>query len=152
MITDDSWPGTLSTSLQQLDQQHKHITILLRKVDHAVTSLDPETLEHLVIELLDFIVSHNHLEDRLMEESGYPHAAEHQAAHQLFTCAVEGYMQQITCGMNTFRMARQIRQEVGQWLEAHLIYEDQAWTDYLKAQQQPTSHRIRKAVGKLFSL
>lgn len=38
-------------------------------------------------------------------------------------------MQQIASSTNPFRLARQVRQEVGQWLEAYLIYEDQAWAD-----------------------
>lgn len=132
MSNGKSWPSDFASGIKVLDQQHQRIFALLQKIDAAVHHLDGDQAEHLVIELLDFTVTHNHLEDQIMAEAGYPQAEAHQASHRMFLETVDGYMQQIVSGENPFMLARRVRLEVTRWLEAHMLYEDLHCVSYLR--------------------
>lgn len=136
MSNGTQWFSDFASGIQVLDQQHEQIFSLLRRIDSAVHRLDGEQAEHLVIELLDFAVTHNHIEDQIMLESGYPHAEAHQASHREFLEAVDSYMQQIVAGGNPFALARRVRHDITHWVETHLMIDDLHCVRYL-CEQRP---------------
>lgn len=144
------WSPDLATGIDLIDSQHRHIFDLLAEVDAAILAADGGDIMDMVIHLLDYTARHNDLEERLMDQAGYPSLHEHKQSHREFLGTVENCMQQIAAGENPYRLARQISKDVRQWLAAHILYEDLAYVPWLSPQHERSRGVVGRLVGRLF--
>lgn len=127
-----TWSDDYATGIPVIDEQHKRIFDYLVEIDAAIDSHSEDLVEDVVIGLLDYAITHNSFEESLMEQAGYPLVEAHKSAHDAFRRRTEDYVRRISSHENRFRLAREIRNDIGLWLTGHIKREDQHYVPYVK--------------------
>lgn len=127
-----AWSAEYATGIDIIDTQHQRIFEHLQEIDQAIKTRDGEAVEQVVKSLLDYAISHNAFEESLMERAGYPMLEAHRQVHDAFKARAEGYAAQLTAGHDTFRLAREVRTDIGLWLTNHIKRDDKHYVNYVK--------------------
>lgn len=149
MFNTIKWDEKYTTGVAIIDDQHQRIFRFLDEIDDAIKTKNGDAVEDVVIGLLDYAVSHNEFEEHLMEEAGFPHTEMHQTAHDAFRRRSEDYVRRIASGENRFRLARQIRNDIGLWLTGHIMQEDMKYVPYMRA-HQPEEGMVSRLLSRFF--
>ncbi len=127
-----SWSPDFATGIDIIDEQHKRIFDYLAEIDHAITTHSVEEVEHVIQELIDYAISHNTFEEGLMEQAGYPMLEAHRRTHEAFKTRALGYAERLAGGQDPFRLAREVRTDIGLWLMNHIKREDKHYVPMVK--------------------
>jgi len=127
-----SWSPDFATGIDIIDEQHKRIFDYLAEIDHAITTQSVEEVEHVVHELIDYAISHNTFEESLMEQAGYPMLEAHRRTHEAFKARAHGYAERLAGGQDPFRLAREVRTDIGLWLMNHIKREDKHYVPMVR--------------------
>ena len=77
-----NWSADLSVGYPMMDEDHRHLVLLVNELDHAVrTGRRAETRFDILHDLILFSGQHFCREERLMRQSGYPGMTDHKRAH-----------------------------------------------------------------------
>ena len=127
-----SWTADFETGIDIIDEQHKRIFEYLKEIDQAITTKSIGQIEYVIKSLIDYAVSHNTFEESLMEKAGYPMLDAHHQVHEAFKTRAEAYGQRLSNGEDHFRLAREVRTDIGLWLTNHIKRDDKHYVNYVK--------------------
>lgn len=149
MFNSIQWDNKYATGIAAIDSQHQRIFLYLDQIDEAIATHNSDAVEEVVIGLLDYAVSHNAFEEKLMEEAGFPHTELHQHAHDAFRRRAEDYVLRISGSEDRFRLARRIRNDIGLWLTGHIMQEDMKYVPYMRT-HQPSEGLVSRLASIFF--
>jgi hemerythrin len=109
------WRQGFNTGVEQVDDEHKHLFDLVKRLDLA-------SIEKTLDELLEYVVTHFTNEQALMEQCGYPDFQQHLALHEQLATQVTEFLSTGT-EWNENRLL-QLRKFLNQWLVGHILTHD----------------------------
>lgn len=127
-----SWSPEYKTGIDIIDEQHKRIFEYLGEIDHAIKTQSTSAVEYVIKSLIDYALSHNRFEEGLMEKAGYPLLEAHQRVHESFKIRAQTYNTRLASGEDHFRLAREVRTDIGLWLTNHIKRDDQHYVPFVK--------------------
>lgn len=143
-----SWSAEYATGIDIIDEQHKRIFEYLAEIDHAIKAQSTSEVEYVVKALLDYAVSHNTFEESLMEKANYPILDAHHQVHEAFKARAAGYAERLNSGEDHFRLAREVRTDIGLWLTNHIKRDDKHYVPYVK--KSLDGGFVSRMLGKFF--
>lgn len=109
------WREAFKVNIAQVDQEHKHLFLLVK-------ALNLESVDQTVEELLTYVVTHFSNEQALMEHSGYPGFEQHLKLHEAFAAQVAEFM-----GSGepwSEQRVQDLRRFLNKWLIGHIMTHD----------------------------
>ena len=143
-----SWSSEYATGIDIIDEQHKRIFEYLAEIDHAIKAQSTSEVEYVVKALLDYSISHNTFEESLMEKAGYPMLDAHHQVHEAFKARSNAYVQRLNDGEDHFRLAREVRTDIGLWLTNHIKRDDKHYVPFVK--KSLDGGFVSRMLGKFF--
>jgi hemerythrin len=126
------WKAEYSVGIGSIDGQHQKLFTLTRELHQAMNAGQGRAAVARILDrLVQYTVVHFALEERLMEECGYPGLEEHRIEHESLTKKVLAFQADYEAGRGP--MSVQLLLLLRGWLEHHIQEEDQAYAPYLKA-------------------
>jgi len=126
------WNEKLATGNSVIDNQHKE---LFARFDSLLTACNERKGKDEVYNLLqflgDYVKSHFALEERLQQESNYPHYGEHKA-HEGFIRDLQGLESQLKHEGASLSLVIQTNQTMVNWLIQHINIIDREMAGYLR--------------------
>jgi len=127
------WNEKLATGNSVIDNQHKE---LFARFDSLLTACNERKGKDEVYNLLqflgDYVKSHFALEERLQQESNYPHYGEHKAQHEGFIRDLQGLESQLKQEGASLSLVIQTNQTMVNWLIQHINITDREMAGYLR--------------------
>lgn len=123
-----NWDPSLSVGITIIDDQHKRIITYLNDLHTARNHKDDEKITLILINLIDYTVTHFSFEESLMKQAGYPISTEHQKVHNAFIERIKNYETQHQEGQD---ISRKLMSELRLWLTNHIKYEDKKYVPYV---------------------
>lgn len=127
------WNEKLATGNSVIDNQHKE---LFARFDSLLTACKErkgkEEVYNLLLFLGDYVKSHFALEERLQQESNYPHYGEHKAQHESFIRDLQGLESQLNQEGASLSLVIQTNQTMVNWLIQHINITDREMAGYLR--------------------
>lgn len=117
------WDGSLLTGIDEIDQDHRHLVMLLNRAYEDV--IDKGSLAStgaILEELYDYATYHFHREEGKMAAMEYPQAAEHLAEHRRFIKRVTEMHKDYLGGRGT--VALEMVTFLRNWLVNHISQVD----------------------------
>ncbi|PKQ16472.1 MAG: hypothetical protein CVT67_04895 [Actinobacteria bacterium HGW-Actinobacteria-7] len=124
------WDPSLETGNEQIDEQHKGIFELARKLHEACETCTPEgdEIADAVYGLSDYVVQHFADEEALMEAARYPELSVHRGMHDALTGEV---LHITTRYFNEENVEPQsLATFLAGWLRTHIRQEDRRFVDF----------------------
>jgi len=143
-----TWTTEFETGIDIIDEQHKRIFEYLEEIDHAIKTHNADEVEHVIKSLIDYAISHNTFEESLMEKAGYPMLEPHHQVHEAFKARAKAYSDRLAQGEDTFRVAREIRTDIGLWLTNHIKRDDKHYVSFVKRNIE--GGFVARMLGKFF--
>ena len=143
-----TWTAEFETGIDIIDEQHKRIFEYLEEIDHAIKTQNVEEVEHVIKSLIDYAISHNTFEESLMEKAGYPMLDAHHQVHEAFKARAHAYHDRLIGGEDSFRVAREVRTDIGLWLTNHIKRDDKHYVPFVKRNIEGSF--ISRMLGKFF--
>ena len=127
-----SWTADFETGIDIIDEQHKRIFEYLKEIDQAIATKSLGQIEYVIKSLIDYAISHNTLEESLMEKAGYPMLEAHHQVHERFKERAYSYLSRFSKGEDAIKLAREVRSDMGLWLTNHIKRDDKHYVNYVK--------------------
>jgi hemerythrin len=109
------WRDGFKINIAQVDEEHKHLFELVKRLDLA-------TVEATVDELLNYVVTHFTNEQKLMEDSNYPAFSGHLKLHEEFAASVADFLG--SGNEWTEDRVQDLRRFLNKWLIGHIMTHD----------------------------
>jgi hemerythrin len=119
-----TWTSDLNTGIDVIDNQHKSIVDYINELEVAINQHDRDVVGHVLVELVDYTMSHFAFEESLLEEAGYKLLKPHKAIHDVFVKRIEAYHQRHKAGED---VSEQLHSMLCTWLVHHIKREDMAY-------------------------
>jgi hemerythrin len=143
-----AWTAEFATGIDIIDEQHKRIFEYLEEIDHAIKTQNVDEVEHVIKSLIDYAISHNAFEESLMEKAGYPMLDAHHQVHEAFKARANAYAEHLTQGDDPFRVARDVRTDIGLWLTNHIKRDDKHYVSFVKRNIE--GNFVTRMLGRFF--
>ncbi|MBF0436752.1 MAG: bacteriohemerythrin [Magnetococcales bacterium] len=126
------WTDSLKVLAPKIDAQHEHLFHLINQLGDALERASPaKTLDKVVSAILNdlllYVDTHFHDEERLMADLGVPWLGEHKAIHHRLEAEIIDFkrkVQQSTQAENQRYMGLQLHKFLGDLLVNHVMNED----------------------------
>lgn len=125
------WSDEYATGFVEIDEQNQRVFRYLHALEAAIVHRSEDAIQEVVIDLLDYAVTHCRIEEQVMDDAGYPLASEHRQAHAAFQRRTEQYVRQLAAGDNPVHLAQQIRNDLRLWITGHIEREDPDYAEYI---------------------
>ena len=118
------WSDNLLTGVQECDLQHKKLINLFNALYQAVRlGVDKKAIDEAFQTLLSYFDRHFELEEKLMEEKGYPELEQHRNEHQEFKNRIEEMMKEYQAGdLNMLEILKFLKT----WWLNHILVTDKS--------------------------
>lgn len=131
------WRDGFKIGVAQVDQEHRHLFTLVR-------SLNVDSVNQTVEELLDYVVTHFTNEQDMMEKSGYPAFEQHLKLHEEFAGQVADFLSNGTEWSE--ERVQELRHFLNKWLIGHIMTHDLRFGTWYASQQAHHASTQRAAV------
>jgi len=127
------WTAVLSTSVDEIDDQHKELFDRINRLLAAITmNKVGQELETVTQFLTEYVVHHFGTEERYMQKFGYTNFVQHKAQHEQFVKNFLRLKGGIVNGGATPALTKELRQLAVDWLLNHIMLSDRALGIFLK--------------------
>ena len=126
------WNQSYETGNVQVDEEHKQIFALVKKVIDAAFDDRDEKIETAMDFLADYTVKHFANEESLMLESEYPETDAHKTQHQNFVKEFLALKERIANETDTLKSSLDINRVIVNWLSAHVLGSDRLLADHYR--------------------
>ena len=117
-----TWTVDLNTGVDVIDKQHKKIVDYINQLDDASSSGENrEVVARVIINLVDYTVSHFASEESMQQEARYPFLKAHKKLHELFVKRVGEYQERFEQGED---ITAELHRLMFNWLYGHIKNED----------------------------
>jgi hemerythrin len=122
------WNEKLSTGISIIDEEHKKfINIINSTVVATQDEKNPEKIENVLHEMIDFAWDHFKTEEFYMKEFNYSEYQGHKEEHLDFIHRTISYFDRAAKG--NYNMANEILEYLKQWLANHVQITDQKYSE-----------------------
>lgn len=127
------WSEMLSTGVSSIDNEHKQIIGMLNELYDALQAKrSEEALSKLLDRLLTYTVHHFEHEESLLNQAGYPQAAEHKNEHDGLTNRVLLMQKEYREGKSA-TLPIELLNMLRKWLLTHILVSDKKYVPHLNA-------------------
>jgi hemerythrin len=126
------WHPSLSSGNAEIDGQHQEI---FRRLNELVAALEQgrrDEIPRLFAFLEEYVVAHFGAEERAMQESGFPGANVHGAAHRRFVRDYADLCRLYEATGPSFAIAVKTATWVQGWLKSHIFGADRSLARHLR--------------------
>ena len=123
------WTEEFATGINVIDGQHKRIIHYINQLTDAQNLKEPELVGEVLVNLIDYTLSHFAFEESLMDEAGYNAAAIHKQTHDAFRDKINGYQEKYKAGED---VAGELFQLLNIWLMDHIADDDSSYVPAVK--------------------
>lgn len=109
------WRDGFKINIAQVDEEHRRLFALVK-------ALDLRTVDHILEDLLEYVVTHFTNEQALMERSGYPAFEQHLKLHEEFGNHVADFLGGGEAW--TEDRVQELRRFLNKWLIGHIMTHD----------------------------
>ncbi len=128
------WVKSLSVGVDNLDQQHKALIVLLNKqLKYSEFGQGLEDLKDMLKRLKKYSQIHFKSEEELFTEIDYPDTVNHMNIHSSFIEKIEEYEKQLEDGK--IGLPEEVRDFLQNWYLTHIKKEDSKYGDFLKSKK-----------------
>jgi len=126
------WKTDYSVGIKKFDAQHKRLFEMINDLHKGVVERrDRETMEKVLVGLIDYTFTHFGSEELAMQEYAYPDYEEHLAEHKRLAASVNGYVADMKSGKDL--RALNLGGFLYNWLTDHIAQTDKRMCAFLKA-------------------
>jgi hemerythrin len=113
----------LHDGMHEIGLQHQRMTQYYRQMEELIAKgvADHAALESVLDGLIQYTITSFALEENLMEQTGYLHAAEHQKSHDMFMRRLSGYRSSLRSGRY---VANELMSLLKIWVTGHIGQQD----------------------------
>ena len=123
------WQDDFATGINVIDSQHKRIIHYINQLSDAQNLNEPELIGDVLINLVDYTLSHFAFEESLMDDVGYHAALIHKNTHDSFRNKIINYKERYTNGEN---ISEELSQLLNIWLIDHIQDDDGSYVPVVK--------------------
>lgn len=148
-----AWTNDLNTGIEVIDNQHRRIVDYINQLENAIKQHDRSSVGQVLVELVDYTMSHFAFEESMIEEAGYKLVKPHKAIHDIFVKRVESYQQRHNAGED---VAAELHSMLTTWLVHHIKRDDMAYVTAVNptltklAQDNKEGNWLSRSLGKFF--
>ncbi|MGD8837433.1 MAG: bacteriohemerythrin [Desulfobacteraceae bacterium] len=123
-------PKEFMTGIEAVDNQHQRLVDMVtqlddvRKTSFQTNELRQEAVGRIVIEMIDYTISHFAFEESLMEDAQYKFFAAHKRIHELLIVRAGEYKDRFTAGED---IVDELYEVLHRWLFNHIRNDDRAF-------------------------
>jgi len=133
-----TWDSRFSIHLAEIDAHHQHLFVLFNRLyDDFVGKSPTRALNALFDELIDYATYHFSVEERWMQDQGYPELDMHRKEHDLFSKRVLEMQLDYTAGRRNLTL--EILSFLHNWLASHIQLSDVEFGAFYTAKNTPGS-------------
>jgi hemerythrin len=127
-----TWNASYSVNVKLIDEQHKKWIDILNELHDAMKSgKGKDKLGGILAELVEYTKVHFAMEERLMQQSGYPHFEGHQRIHADMAREVETLYSRYRAGEPVLSI--DVMQFLKNWLSEHIMTTDKNYSPFLNS-------------------
>lgn len=126
------WHKKYETGNEEVDNEHKEIFALVKKVINAAFDSQEEKIETTIDFLADYTIRHFAHEERIMEESNYPDTDIHKKQHQDFVKDVVALKERVMVESDSRKSSIEVNNVIVDWLTAHVLGSDKVMAEYYR--------------------
>jgi len=123
------WSDELATGINVIDSQHKRIIHYINQLTDAQNLDSPQIISDVLLDLVDYTLSHFAFEESLMEDAGYSAASIHIKTHDAFRDKIQNYQQRFKDGED---ITDELFQLLNIWLIDHIAEDDKSYAPVVK--------------------
>lgn len=122
------WQDSLNTGISVIDGQHKRIVKYINELHEAKVkgNYNKSKIDNIVIQLIDYTVSHFAFEESLIIEAGFEQAQAHKQNHKSFSNQILKFKQQNANGEDIVDSLLKLLHD---WLYIHIQKEDAQYVE-----------------------
>jgi hemerythrin len=126
------WDDSLKTGNEMIDSQHKQLFAAINSVLQVVDEKNHDELKKSLDFLNEYTIKHFFDEEKLQVQYNYPDYPNHKKLHENFKVVIRDLChQQIMKGI-TDDLAREIKNQVGDWLVTHIKIQDVKLAEHIR--------------------
>eukprot|EP00759_Apiculatamorpha_spiralis_P023330 PhF_6_TR27149/c1_g1_i1/m.39654 len=136
------WGPQLMTSWEEQNDQHEHLVAGIRQFQQLIhesdakgVRLNAEDVGKLLGELANYVVYHFDMEEKAMDEMGYPRKELHKEIHRRFVEKVSAVHKAVLSG-DVSAVTADLTGFLVTWLSTHIRVEDAMLADWVTKQQR----------------
>lgn len=127
-----SWTEKYSMNVKEIDEQHKHLFLLLSNLHDAVSEgAEQGTLSDILDELIDYTFYHFKTEEELLKKENYHDFENHKKGHDYLTGQVVELQNKFRHGSATISF--EILDFLRNWLVKHTLGSDMKYAKYISS-------------------
>lgn len=126
------WTPALAVGIAAIDAQHQELFRRFARLVDAMETGQAAEIPELFRFLSQYVVDHFGAEERLMDETRYPGAVIHKAAHARFVREFGDLVAFQQANGSSRAVVVKTRTWIGGWLRAHIRGVDQSLASYLQ--------------------
>lgn len=130
------WTPEYSVGVEEFDDQHKHFFELANKVYEMADSetVSEKELDTLADEFGNYAFYHLSAEEEYFEKYGYPEAALHTEAHNVYRRKIQEHLSKLRGGQSDLnQIAKELADFSANWLFEHILSIDQHYTKFFNS-------------------
>jgi hemerythrin len=137
------WSDEYSVGIEEIDEQHKTLFLLINRLDQAILDRKGSTVCGGILDaLVDYTHIHFSQEQTLMRVGCYPDYDAHCELHKDLVDEVEALRQKIATGKATISF--ELMHFLRNWLTKHILGEDMKYGVYFRENKQEQQQNVRK--------
>ncbi len=123
------WQDEFETGISVIDSQHKRIIHYINQLHDAERLNDPQLTTEVLINLIDYTLSHFAFEESLMEDAGYRALDIHKRTHDAFREKIKNYQQRHINGED---VTHELFELLNIWLINHIAEDDNSYAPTIR--------------------
>lgn len=149
----DTLPAEFHTGIEVVDKQHERLVEMLtrlnkvRKAHYAESTQKREIVGSVIVEMIDYSISHFAFEEALMEDAQYDFFHAHKRIHELFVGRAGEYKIRFDAGED---IVDELYSVLHRWLFNHIRNDDKAYAPCIKARLKALDRSKHGWLNSLF--
>jgi len=125
------WQEDLNTGINVIDGQHKRIVNYINTLYDATQAelTNEAVIKSIMVELIDYTISHFAFEESLLEDVGFDDLLEHKKSHNVFCDQIYNFRDRSVNGEDILDALLKVLHD---WLYGHILYDDKQYVDHVK--------------------
>lgn len=142
------WDENMSVGVDYLDENHRKIFRLIRKVEDSNPRMNAHVIEEVLDVLLNYTGYHFAREEDYMHKIGYPGQEEHTVAHFALARNLEALRLRFFLGERD-RISQETLYLLADWLETYILQKDMKYKAFQQhlAKKPSTLAQCKKGRG-----
>jgi len=126
-----AWKNEFSVGVEELDRQHKQIIEVINSlIDKPRIFFRSQNVSAALIDLTNYVSEHFLLEERLLQENGYPTLIEHSKKHTLYSKRVTEFCKESLDRKN--EVPNELLIFLTDWWSNHILHEDMKYKAFFE--------------------